>query len=184
VVNVVKLARATGGSITHNIAEMRRMVIEEPRTNLVVKVLAVRAELAAVAAPGELVNQVVLAEPVNRVALAELVNQAGLVGLVNLAASAELAVRAALVVQEVPLELNPEAELELNPERAELELNPEAELAHAQVAVQPLRTKSVTVAHHRGLVPVPKRAEELVAVAETTREPAAAEAVRAWEAAG
>jgi len=43
-------------------------------------------------------------------------------------------------------------------------------------------TKSVTAARHRGLAPVPA-AEDLEAVAETTREPAAAEAVAAWEAA-
>ena len=47
------------------------------------------------------------------------------------------------------------------------------------VAVAP-RTKLVTAAHRRGLVPV-LAAEDLVAVAETTRKPAAAEAVIAWE---
>jgi len=49
------------------------------------------------------------------------------------------------------------------------------------VAVAP-RTKWVTAAHHRGLVAVP-RVEDSAAVAETMREPAAAEAVIAWEAA-
>ncbi len=45
-----------------------------------------------------------------------------------------------------------------------------------------LRTKSVTAAHRRDLVPLLEAAEDLVAaVAETTREPAAAEAVIAWE---
>jgi hypothetical protein len=47
----------------------------------------------------------------------------------------------------------------------------------------PLRTKSVTAAHHRGLVPVPKRVEDLAAAAETTRVPVAAEAAKAWVAA-
>jgi hypothetical protein len=42
------------------------------------------------------------------------------------------------------------------------------------------RTKSVTAAHRRGLVPL-LAAEDLAAAAETTREPAAAEAVIAWE---
>jgi len=60
--------------------------------------------------------------------------------------------------------------LELSP--VEARLNP--------LEVPPLRTKSVTATHHRGLVPVPKRAEELVAVAETTREPAVTEAAKAW----
>jgi hypothetical protein len=49
------------------------------------------------------------------------------------------------------------------------------ELELVQVAV-PLRTRSVTAAHRPGLV-----LHLLVAVAETTREPAAAEAVIAWE---
>ena len=52
----------------------------------------------------------------------------------------------------------------------------------AQLAVVALRTKSVTAAHRRDLVPLLEAAEDLVAaVAETTREPAAAEAVIAWE---
>ena len=46
----------------------------------------------------------------------------------------------------------------------------------------PVKTKSVTTAHRRGLVPL-LAAEDLAAVAETTREPAAAEAVIAWAAA-
>jgi hypothetical protein len=45
-----------------------------------------------------------------------------------------------------------------------------------------LRTKSVTAAHHRGLVPAP-RVEDSAAAAETTRVPAAAEVGTAWEAA-
>ena len=52
----------------------------------------------------------------------------------------------------------------------------------AQLAVLALRTKSVTAAHRRDLVPLLAAAEDLAAaVAETTREPAAAEAVIAWE---
>ncbi|HEY2235334.1 MAG TPA: hypothetical protein VGK01_17815, partial [Candidatus Angelobacter sp.] len=66
---------------------------------------------------------------------------------------------------------------------AELEHGPvEAEREPDQVAV-PLRTKSVTAAHHRGPVPVPKRAEDLAAVAETMRDKAATEAGTAWVAA-
>ena len=118
-----------------------------------------------------------------------------------------------LVLEHVPvqeeLELGPvEAELALDPVEAErelaqaaveLELNrverPEpvqvaVELARGQVeavperdpVAVPLRTKSVTAAHHRGLVPAP-RVEDSAAAAETTREPAAAEAAVAWEAA-
>jgi hypothetical protein len=79
------------------------------------------------------------------------------------------------------LELGPvAAELELGQVAAEPELGP-VEVARrlGPVAVAP-RTKSVTAAHHHGLVPL-LAAEDLVAVAETTRKPAAAEAVIAWE---
>jgi hypothetical protein len=64
---------------------------------------------------------------------------------------------------------------------AELEhVQGEAELELARAAVA-LRTKSVTAAHRRDLV-LRLAAEDLAAAAaETTREPAAAEAVIAWE---
>ena len=80
------------------------------------------------------------------------------------------------------LELGPAAVLELviGQVEAELELvQVVAELVLVQVAV-PLRTKSVITPHHRGLVPL-LGAEDLAAEVETTREPAAAEAVIAWE---
>jgi len=51
----------------------------------------------------------------------------------------------------------------------------------AQLAVVALRTKSATAAHPHDLVPAP-RVEDSAAAAETTREPAAAEAVIAWAA--
>jgi len=52
---------------------------------------------------------------------------------------------------------------------------------HVQPAI-PLRTKSVTTAHRPDLVPLLEEEEDLsAAVAETTREPAATEAVIAWE---
>jgi hypothetical protein len=99
------------------------------------------------------------------------------------------AVRVALVVPEDPAEPavleNPvvPAERELVQVAAERELaRAVAELEHGPVAV-PLRIKSVTAAHHRGLVPVPKRAEDLAAVAETMRDKAATEAGTAWVAA-
>ena len=73
-------------------------------------------------------------------------------------------------VQESPaVQVAPEREL----------VQGEAELGLVRVAV-PLRTKSVIAPHHRGLVPV-LGAEDLAAEVETTREPAAAEAVIAWE---
>jgi hypothetical protein len=57
-----------------------------------------------------------------------------------------------------------------------------AELVLVQVAVA-LRTKSVTTAHRPDLVPHLVGEDLAVAVAETTREPVAAEVVIAWEAA-
>ena len=113
---------------------------------------------------------------------------------------AELAVQVALVESEDPVEpavleletvpaAEPELgivqvvepELEIDPVVAALERDPVvAEQALVQVAV-PLGTKSVITLHHRGLVPV-LGAEDLAAEVETTREPAATEAVIAWEA--
>ena len=168
------------------------MVIEEPRTSSVpmrVSNPEVAEELAVVVAPvvrvglAELVAQVVpealaepavqvarvvpvaQVEPVAREALAEPVSQ-----VVQEALAVPVAL-AVLVVREVELELNREVELPLGPV--------EAEPAHARVAVQAPRTKSVTVAHHRGLVPALK-VEDLAVAAQTTREPAAAEAAEAW----
>jgi len=66
-------------------------------------------------------------------------------------------------------------------EEAELEHGPVAALA-LDPAVVALKIKLATAAHPRGLVPLLEAGEDLVAaVAETTREPAAAEAVIAWE---
>ena len=75
------------------------------------------------------------------------------------------------------------AELELVRVVAELEhVLGEAELELVVRAAVPLRTKSVITPHHRGLVPLLGAEEDLAAAeVETTREPAAAEAVIAWE---
>jgi len=124
----------------------------------------VRAGLEALA---ELVSRVARVEPVARVARAGLVSQVGRV---------ELVVRVALarLVVPVALELNPVAELELD--------LVEVELAHGLVAVHP-KNKSATAARRRGLVRVPKKAEDTVVVAAvTTRALAAIEVARAWAA--
>jgi len=75
-------------------------------------------------------------------------------------------------------------ELERDPVVALEQLHGQAEglaLLIAQLAVA-LKTKSATAAHHPDLVPLLAAGEDLAAVvAETTREPAAAEAVIAWE---
>jgi hypothetical protein len=63
-------------------------------------------------------------------------------------------------------------------ELAQVEVVPEPGLLRAQPAVA-LRTKSVIGAHRRDLVPI--AAVALAAAAETTRVPAATEAVVAWE---
>jgi hypothetical protein len=106
--------------------------------------------------------------------LAELgvqVAQEALAELVARVALAELVVRVAL------------AELGTVPAVVEQELVPavvEQVPGHrrAQLAVA-LRTKLVTAAHHRGLVPVIV-AEDLAVAAEITRDPAAPEAVIVW----
>jgi hypothetical protein len=107
----------------------------------------------------------------------------------------QVAARELELVQVVALELElvqVAAEQELDPAVAELERDPAVaepelvqvvalELELVQVAVA-LRTKSVTTAHRLDLVPLLEAGEDLaVAVAETTREPVAAEAVIAWE---
>ena len=116
---------------------------------------------------------------------------------------AELAVQVALVESEDPvepavlgLETGPAAELELGIVQVaepELEIDPvvepelvidqvEAELELVPVAAQLARIKSVTAAHRPDLVPLLVAEEDLVAVvAVTMREPAATEAVIAWE---
>jgi hypothetical protein len=66
-------------------------------------------------------------------------------------------------------------ELEIVQVVAELE----TDHPRAQRAVL-LRTKSVTAAHRRGLVPVLAAEDLAAAAAETTREPAATEAAGAW----
>jgi len=110
-----------------------------------------------------------------------------------------LAVQAVLAVREAPavpvaqvvlavLVVPAAAKLEHARVVAGLELVPAAEPAvnpvEAQVLVQvaaPARIKSVTAVHHRGLVRVPKKAEDLAAVAAATMHvPAVTEAATAW----
>jgi len=101
-----------------------------------------------------------------------------------------LAVQAVLAVREAPAVLVAQAAAKLEHARvvAGLELVPAAEPAvnpvEAQVLVQvaaPARIKSVTAVHHLGLVRVPKKAEDLAAVAAATMHvPAVTEAATAW----
>jgi hypothetical protein len=131
------------------------------RINSGVRVLVAQAALV--------IARVASGEPVVRAALVELADQVAQEAL------------AELVVQVVEPELSQEeAEQALGPVAAALELSRVEGLGLVQVAVAP-RTRSVIAAHHRGLVAVP-RVEDSAAAAETTRAPAAVEAVRAWEA--
>jgi hypothetical protein len=120
---------------------------------------------------------------------------------VELAVRVALAVRAdpvVLVVQADPAVLvalehvqveaaQEHAQAAVEQERDQVEAEQERVLAeaapeHDPVAVPP-RTKSVIAVHHRGLPPLLAAVVDLVAVAQTMREQAAAEAVIAWEAA-
>jgi hypothetical protein len=112
-------------------------------------------------------------------ALAELVDQVVLVGLAARVASVALANRVALAARVAPVALANQVALAARV--APVALANQVALA-VRVAL-PLRTRSATAAHHRGLVRVPV-AEDLAAAAETTRERAAVEAVAAWVVAG
>jgi hypothetical protein len=116
------------------------------------------------------VAQEALAVQVAQEALVVQVAQEAREALVVQVAPAELAVRVAL------------AELVIVPVEEELEHDQAVEPARnhppAQLAVAP-KIKSVTAAHHRGLVPVIV-AEDLAVAAEITRDPAAPEAVIVW----
>src|SRR6266516_3667666 len=140
-------------------------------------------------APVVRVARVVPEDPVVRVALESPVARVALVVPVD------PVVPVALVVPEspvVPVALvvpeNPVVPAVLvvpgNPAVPELETGPVAalELVLVQVAVA-LRTKSAIAAHRPDLVPAPRVEDSAAAVAETTREPVAAEVGTAWEAA-
>jgi hypothetical protein len=132
---------------------------------------------------------VALAEPAVQVvrealvALAEPAVQVVREALAELAALAVRGAPAGLVVQVVQLELNRVAGLEL--------VQVEAELARGQVeavperdpVAVPPRIKLVIAVRHRDLVPRLVAVEGSAAVVETTRAPAAIEAVIAWAAA-
>jgi hypothetical protein len=169
------------GNTTRSTGEMLLMAIEEQRIDLAAT-LANSQEAAIVPA--------VVPELAERVALVVLESPAERVALV---------VPESPAVPERELQTVPVAELELAidpaealalgivPVAEELVLAPAAELAtdqpHGHLAVL-ARTKSVTTPHRPDLVPLLAGEEDLAAVvAETTREPAAAEAATAWAAA-
>jgi hypothetical protein len=146
-------------------AELAELVVQAAR--VVPAELAERVVQAVQEALAELAERVVQAARVAPAELAELVVQVVRVALAELAAKLEL----------VPVEEGP-----VQSQAAALVLAREAvERVLVLVVVPPLKTKSATVAHHHGLVAVP-RVEDSKAVAETMREPAATAVARAWEA--
>jgi hypothetical protein len=164
------------GSTIRNIVETRLMVTGEQRISLEA---TTGSNPAAVIAPAlELV-------------IVQAAVQARVIALgVGLVLAIVLAVVLVLVIDQVAaLELRivrVAEELVLDPvvvelARVQAEAVPLRDHPHDRLAVLP-KTKSVIVPHHRGRAVV-LAAEDLAAVAETTREPAAAEAVAAWAAA-
>jgi hypothetical protein len=180
------------------------MVIEELRTSSVVRArveLVIEAEPAVVVVPGVRVGLVAPEDPAVRAALVaqeDLVVPAVPAALVvqdNPVVPAAQADPAAPVVPEnpvVPVVLEGPAALVV-PENPVGQEDPVAPVVPESPVVQedpvvpeldpvavPLRIKSAIAARHRGLVPVPKRVEDLAAAAETTREQAATEVAAAW----
>jgi hypothetical protein len=154
------------------------MGTDKRRINSGVRVLVEPAALViARVAPGVPVAQEALAGLVVRVAQEAL---AELVVRVAQEALAELVVRVVVEQEPAPGAVEPE----LAPVAAEQELAPvaaEQAPGHPRALLgAPERTKSVTGARRRDLVPL-LAAEDLAAVAGTTRVPAAAEAATAWE---
>ena len=164
---------------------------------------AVRAALAVPEDPVALVVQVALAVPEDLVVQVALAVPEDLVAQVALAVPEDpvaQVVRVALVVPEslVALVVPEDPAVPVALERELVLVEPEPEHAQAVAELErvraggapergpvavPLRTKSVIAVHHRGLPLLLVAAVDLVAAAQTMREPAATEAVIAWEAA-
>ena len=143
---------------------------------------------AALVVPAVRVALVVSEDPVEQVALVESEDPVEPAGQESPAAQVALVVSedpAELVALEGPAELvvleSPAEPVVPERELVQVEAVPAREHPRARPAVA-LRTRSVTAAHRPGLVRLLEAAEDLVAaVAETTRERAAAEVVIAWE---
>ena len=162
------------GSTIRNTAEMHPMGTGKQPISLAVRgleiVLAVELEHAQPVAELERDREPAELEHVPVEVELELVQVAAELGLVQVQAEPERD-----LVVAVPVRGLVEAEPELAPGVAEpVRGHPRARLAVA------LRTKSVTAAHRRDL-PLLAAEDLAAAAAETTREPAAAEAVIAWE---
>ena len=173
-----KLARATNGSTMRNTVEMPRMATEIRPINLAD---AVRVAPVVRAVSEDLVVRVALVVPedpvVPVVRAALVVPEDPVVPVVWVA----LVVPEDLVEPAVPVALVVPAAGELELDRAAAALV--RSHPRAQLAVALRRTKSVIAAHRPDLVPRLAAEEDLAAVAETTRAPAAVEVAQVWEAA-
>ena len=175
------MLREIDGNITRNTAATRPTGTGKPQISLVVRVRVELVAIDPVAVGLEIVQVAVedsqVAEPETVPVVEELERVQGAAELEIVPVEVELEHDQAAVELEI---VQVAAELEIVPVVAELEHVPVvAELELVRAAV-PLRTKSVIAPHHRDLVPV-LVAEDLAAEVETMREPAAAEAVIAWE---
>ena len=163
------VAKAATGNTIRNTAGTLLTATEGPRTSSVVRV---RVELVIDPALAELDVRVA---QVARAALAVREDQV------------VPAVRAALVVPESLVELVVQvapAELEQDPEAVALERDPVEAVPVRDLVALPLKNKSATAVRHRDLARLLAVVADSAAAAETTREPAATEAVAAWAAAG
>jgi hypothetical protein len=179
------LAKETGGNTTRNTGEMHPMGTGKRRISLAPMPASNRGSERVIARAAEPELETVQVEALGLVTGQALVAEA-------LQAEAELGTAPVealelVIVRAVVLELG------TAPVVAELGTAPVvAELEHDPVAVEPVRdhpraqlaaarkTKSVIVAHRRGL-PLLAAVEDLAAaVAETTREPAVTAAVVVW----
>src|SRR5204863_435699 len=170
------IAKAGTGSTIRNTVGMHLTGAGKRRISSGVRALVAQAALVVPAVRAELV---VSEDPVEQVALVESEDP------VEPAVQESPAVQVALVVSEDPAELvvleSPAEPVVPERELVQVEAVPAREHPRARPAVA-LRTRSVTAAHRPGLVRLLEAAEDLVAaVAETTRERAAAEVVIAWE---
>ena len=188
---------ATAGQPTSLVAETAQAVAIVPAVRVVPEDPVVPAVRVALVVPEDrvvLVALVVLESPVVRVALVVLESP---VARVVLVVPEDRVEPVALVVPENPV-VPVALELQTVPVvvRVQVIVRVAGELQHDQVAVVvvrdhlrvrlavPLKTKSVTTPHRPDLVPLLAEEEDLAAaVAETTREPVAAEAAIAWAAA-
>jgi hypothetical protein len=172
------------GSITPNIVETRLTVTGERQISLEATTGSSPAAVTAPVPELETGRVVELEREIDPAVALEL-------GIVPVAEPVPVIARVAELVLEIVLAeavrehglaaVEPEHGLVVVAEHGPVEAALARGHPHGRLAVL-LGIKSVIAVHHHGLALVPA-AEDLVAVVETTREPAAPEVVAAWEAA-